>query len=283
MNLGGRLMKHCHAGRILGAKVFLSLMLCILVPQLAAAEDYIIGDGDGLQISVWGEPTLSTTVTVRPDGKITLQAVGDVDASGYTPTKLSESLTVKLSSVVKKPIVAVTVTSITNNRIYVFGGGVPPGVSNLPGRTSLLKFLIRLGNLRGADLEHSYIIRNGKKLDVNFYDLFVRGDLSKDVMLKAEDIIYVPDNETNKIYLTGAVNNPKYIYYREGLKILDAIMEAGGFNKYAKENSVMVLRNGGKEKVEISVKMKDLMAEGDLSQNIPLVAGDLVIVKESIF
>jgi len=283
MNLGGRLMKHYHAGRFLGAKVFLSLVLCIFVPQLASAEDYIIGDGDALQISVWGEPALSTTVTVRPDGKITLQAVGDVDAAGYTPTKLSESLTDKLSSVVKKPIVAVTVTSITNNRIYVFGGGVPPGVSNLSGRTSLLKFLIRLGSLRGADLGHSYIIRNGEKLDVNFYDLFVKGDLSKDVMLKAEDIIYVPDNETNKIYLTGAVNNPKYIYYREGLKILDAIIEAGGFNKFAKENSVMVLRNGGKEKVEISVKMKDLMAEGDLSQNIPLVAGDLVIVKESMF
>ncbi len=283
MNLGGRLMKYCHVGSIFSARVFLSLMLCILVPQLVSAEDYVIGDGDTIQISVWGEKDLSTAATVRPDGKITLQAVGDVDAAGYTPAKLSESLTEKLSSVVKKPIVAVGLTSITNNRIYVFGGGVPPGVSNLPGRTSLLKFLIRLGSLRGADLEHSYIIRNGAKLDVNFYDLFVKGDLSKDVMLKAEDIIYVPDNEKNKIYLTGAVNNPKYIYYHEGLKILDAVMEAGGFNKFAKENSVMVLRNGGKEQVEIRVKMKDLMAEGDLSQNIPLVAGDLVIVKESIF
>ena len=92
MNLGGRLMKHYHAGRILGAKVFLSLVLCIFVPQLASAEDYIIGDGDALQISVWGEPALSTTVTVRPDGKITLQAVGDVDAAGYTPTKLISPL-----------------------------------------------------------------------------------------------------------------------------------------------------------------------------------------------
>jgi polysaccharide export outer membrane protein len=249
----------------------------------AEVEDYVIGDGDGLQVSVWSESELSTTVTVRPDGKITLPGIGDMPASGFTPTVLSEKLTEKLKDFVTKPIVTVTVTSITNNKVYIFGGGVPPGVSNLPSRTTLLKFMIRYGSFRAADLEKAYLLREGKKLELNFYDLLIKGDLSKDIMLKSEDIIYVPDNEPNKIYIMGAVGAPKYIYFREGIRILDAIFEAGGFTKVASENNVVIMRKGEKETAEVRVKVKDLMKDGDLSQNIPLLPGDYVIVKESIF
>jgi polysaccharide biosynthesis/export protein len=259
------------------------LMFVMVPPLKAVAEDYVIGDGDTLQISVWGEKELSTPVTVRPDGKITLPAVGDVTASGFNPTQLSEKLTEKLKKVVQKPIVTITVTGITNNKVYVFGGGVPSGVNNQPGRTSLIRFLCRLGSLKGADLEHAYIFRDGKKLDVNFYDIFIKGELIKDVMLKPEDVIYIPDNENNKIYLMGAVNTPKFIFYREGLKILDAIMEAGGFTKFAKENGVTVFRKESQGTKEIEVKVKDLMKEGDLSQNLYLMPGDMVFVKEGIF
>src|SRR4030042_4252669 len=271
------------------------LAMVILFPLFAGAatDDYVIGDGDTLQIFVWGSPQLSASLRVRPDGKITLRAVGDVVASGFTPEKLSKNLSEKLESVEKKPIVTVTVTGITNNKVYVFGGGVEQtiqgatysGVYFLPGRTTLLKFLCRLGNLKSADLKRTYIVRNGVRLDVNIYDLFVKGDLSKDIFLKAEDIIYMPDNELNKIYIMGAVNSPKYIYHREGIRILDAILDAGGFNKFARENDVLILRksSGGSEKMEeLRLKVKDLMKEGDLSQNVTLMPGDFVIVKESI-
>jgi polysaccharide biosynthesis/export protein len=277
------------------ACVFIFAMI-ILFPIIAGAatDDYVIGDGDTLQISVWGSPELSTGAIVRPDGKITLPAVGDVVASGFTPEDLSKKLAEKLESVVKKAIVTVTVTGITNNKVYVFGGGVEKtiqgatysGVYFLPGRTSLLKFLCRLGNLGNADLKRTYIMRDGKKVDVDIYSLFVKGDMSKDTFLKAEDIIYMPDNELNKMYVMGAVNQPRYLFYREGIRILDAILEAGGFTKFAKENDVLVLRNtskDGKQMQTINVKVKDFMKEGDVSQNINLMPGDLVVVKESIF
>ncbi|NOZ26221.1 MAG: sugar ABC transporter substrate-binding protein, partial [Nitrospirae bacterium] len=144
-------------------------------------------------------------------------------------------------------------------------------------------FLCRLGSFKNADLERAYIVRDGNKLDVNFYDLFVKGDLSKDIMLKAEDIIYIPDNELNKIYVIGAVNEPRYVFYRENIRILDAILEAGGFTKFAKENDVLVLRKNGEQMETIKVKTKDLMREGEISENIALKPGDFVIVKESIF
>ncbi|RNC67198.1 MAG: sugar ABC transporter substrate-binding protein [Desulfuromonadales bacterium] len=243
-------------------------------------QDYIIGDGDGLQISVWGVPELSGGVAVRPDGKITMPAIGDVNASGYRPMELAEKLTERLKTVVKAPIVTVTVGGITNNKIYVIGGGIPPGINVLTGRTTLMKFMCRFGNFKAADLNSAYLMREGKRLEVNFYDLLIKGDLTKDIMLKPDDIIYVPDNELNKIYIMGAVNAPKFTFYREGLKILDAILEAGSFTKFAKENDVLILRKGS---APLTVKVKDLMKDGDLSQNIYLMPGDFVIVKEGIF
>lgn len=243
-------------------------------------DDYVIGDGDGLAISVWGVPELSVGVAVRPDGKITLPAIGDIPASGNTPMQLAGKLTEKMKEVVKAPIVTVTVNSITNNKVYVIGGGVPPGINSLTGRTTLMKFMSRFGNYKTADLTRAYLMRDGKKLDVNFYDLLIKGDLSNDPILKAEDIIYVPDVDANKIYVMGAVTTPKLTYHREGYKVLDAILEAGGMTKFASENSVQILRKGS---APLTVKMKDLMKDGDLSQNIFLMPGDFIIVKEGIF
>ncbi|WP_305046476.1 polysaccharide biosynthesis/export family protein [Geoalkalibacter sp.] len=265
--------------------LFFLVFLCF-APTLWAqggVSDYVIGDGDSLAISVWGAPELSSTVTVRPDGKITLPAAGDIVASGYTPTQLSEKLTKELTAFVKTPIVTVSVTGITNNKVYVFGGGAASGAFDLPGRTTLLKFLAKLGNLQRADLERAYLLRDGKKIDVDFYDLFVGGDIALDVELRPEDMIYIPDNELMKIYVMGAVEKPQYIFYREGIRILDAILESGGFTKFARENRVMVLRKDGNNMQEIRVNAKDLMSQGDLKQNIELRRGDLVIVSEGIF
>lgn len=267
-------------------KFVLVIMLLALwaAPGARANDDYVIGDGDSLQLSVWGVTELSVAAVVRPDGKITIPGVGDITAAGYTPEELSKKITEKLTEVVKKPIVTVMVTGITNNKIYIIGGWTASGVHNLPGRTTLLKFLSKFGSFKGADLEKAYMLRNGKKLDVNLYSLFVKGELTRDVMLKPEDIIYIPDNESSKIYIMGAVNTPKYAFYRENLRILDVILDSGGFTKFAKGNGVAVLRKGPDGKlVERVIRVNDLMKDGMLSENILLQPGDFVIVKEGIF
>lgn len=246
----------------------------------AVAEDYVIGDGDTLQVSVWGVPDLSVMVKVRPDGKITLPAAGDVEASGMTPAQLSKRLGVVLGKFVKEPIVTLTVSEITNNKVYVFGGGVTSSVMNLTGRTTLFKLLCQLQNIDNTDLKNAYLMRDNQRFFTDFYSLFVGGDLSKDFNLKAEDIIFIPTNELNKIYIVGAVVEPKYIFYREGIKVLDAILESGGFNEFADENDVTIVRNGS---TKIRVKLKNLMKGKDITQNYQLIPGDYVIVSESIF
>ncbi|MEJ2254108.1 MAG: polysaccharide biosynthesis/export family protein [Nitrospirota bacterium] len=260
------------------------IALCVLLlPALALAGDYVIGDGDGLQISVWGEPSLSGAALVRPDGKITLPAVGDVVATGRTPAELSQELTEKLKEFVKVPIVTVTVSGINNSKVYVFGGGPGSGVHSLPGRTTLLKFLAGLGDLRGADLKRAYLMRDGEKIHTDFYALFVKGDLSNDIQIHPDDIIYIPDNASSKVYVIGAVKNPQYVNYREDLRVLDAILESGGFTEFASENKVLIMRKDEDQIKEIKVKVKDLMKEGDLANNVTLKPGDYVVVKEGLF
>ena len=256
------------------------LILIFLFTVPVFAEDYVIGDGDALQVSVWGVPDLSVLVRVRPDGKITLPAAGDVVASGLTPAQLSEKLGDVLGKFVKEPIVTLTVEEITNNKVYIFGGGVPSTVLNLSGRKTLFKLLCQLENIDNTDLKNAYLLRDGERFLSNFHPLFVEGDLSRDIELHAEDIIYIPTNELNKLYVVGAVMEPRYIFYREGIKVLDAILEAGGFSEFADENDVTVIRKSGKK---IRAKLKNLMKGKDVEQNLQLMPGDYVIVAEGLF
>lgn len=265
---------------MLGKKMVLAVVLLGLLSSAAWGKDYLVGDGDVLLISVWGVPELTVEVTVRPDGKITLPAAGDVVASGLAPAALSARLTEVLSQFVKQPVVTVSVSQITNNRVYVSGGGSGPAVVPLAGRTTLLKLLCRLENLANADLRRAYILRDGQRVEADFYRLFIKGDISQDVTLQPEDVLFLPTQELNKVYVTGAVLEPKYIFFREGMTVLDAILEAGGFGEYAKQNDVLVLRKGSEE---IELRIKDLMFGKDLKQNIALQPGDQVVVKEGMF
>lgn len=260
--------------------LFTILFLTLTSAAFAADADYVIGDGDVLQVSVWGAPELSAQVTVRPDGKITLPAAGEVVATGLTPSELGKKLEQAMARLVKGPVVTLTVAQVTNNKIYVSGGGVPSEVVNLPARTTLFKFLCRFGNLENADLGRASLMREGKKLDLNLESLVREGDFTQDIELRAEDILFIPSNEKNRIYVLGAVNTPRFVFYRPGIKVMDAILDANGFTDYAKENNVAIHRANGER---VRVRARDLVRGRDLSQNILLEPGDYVIVGESIF
>jgi polysaccharide export outer membrane protein len=264
-------------------------------PPIASAE-YVIGEGDTMMVSVWGEKDLSQTVKVRPDGKITLPAVGEMMASGMTPKDLQKELIGKMRGIVKNPVVTVIMTEMTNNKVYIFGGGVQSGVYSLNQRTTLLQLLCQMGQQTGkrqtqdsplglldADLHNAYVIRDGQKIRQDFYDLVVNAKLSQDIVIEPNDTIFIPAFRDRNVYIMGAVARPKAIAYREGLTVVEAILEAGGFTKYAKENATVIYRKNGEQEITIPVRVKDLMNDGDLRQNTALRPGDYVIVNESLF
>lgn len=261
-------------------KLFWGLVSLFFIVGTATAGDYIIGAGDKLDVAVWGVESLSVSVVVRPDGKITIPAAGDLAAEGRTSVELSKELTGILSKYVKAPVVTVTVSTMTNNRVYISGGGIPARVLNLPRRTTLFKVLTTLGGVENTDLRQAYLLRDNQQIKKDFYSLFREGDFSQDVALEPEDILFIPSNENNKIYVTGAVKNPKFLIYREGMKILDAVLDAGGLTEYAKGNRVQVSRRDGSSK---TIRLKDLMEGEDPGQNIELKAGDHIIIYEGIF
>lgn len=253
------------------------LVLLFALPVVAA--DYVIGQGDVLEISVWGVEEMSRTVTVRPDGKVTLPAVGDIVADGTTPDQLSDNLAEKMKTFIKQPIVTVSVQQIHNNRVYVTGGALAR-VVNMTSKTTLLRLLSELGDFSNVDLRRAYLSRNGKKIKQGFFELYFEGDQSQDVELQADDILFIPSNINNLVYVLGAVTAPQPIRYVEGMKVLDAVLAAGGFTEFAKENSVTVVR---KDKKKINVDLKKVKQGKDIEQNIAVLPGDYVLVDESLF
>jgi polysaccharide export outer membrane protein len=266
-------------------RILMALLLTLLLslPLSGYAADYVIGEGDSLDIAVWGVKELSFSVKVRPDGKITVPGLGEVVASGNTPSALQASLAEKLKELVKNPIVTVTVNEITNSKVYIFGGGVKSTVYELSRRTTLLQLLCILSELKGADLHKAYLLRNNQKIKSDLHKLFIGGEVEEDLLLQSGDALFLPLLLDKSVYVLGAVNAPKAIEFREGMKVMEAILESGGFTKFADQNDVVVRRKDGKEALSLEVKAKRLFKEGDLSQNIELKAGDYVMVKESFF
>ena len=150
-------------------------------------------------------------------------------------------------------------------------------------RTTLLHVLASVGSLAGADLEKSYVYRDGKKVMSDFSGLFKRGDFQKDIQLKPGDTVFLPVKYDRNVFVIGAVNQPQAIPFVEGLTVLDALLQAGDFSKYADEDEISIVRTeDGKQQV-IKVKTKALLEKGDFKQNVQLHAGDYIVAKESFF
>jgi polysaccharide biosynthesis/export protein len=159
--------------------------------------NYVIGPSDMLNIDIWKQPDISRTVPVRPDGKISLPLVNDVQASGLTPLQLQASLTDKLKGFVNNPEVTVIVTQVNSQRIYVLGQIARPGaVDMLPNMTVLQAIASAGGPAQFAKDKSIYILRNenGKqtKFPFNYPDVLKGKHPEQNILLRPGDTIVVP-------------------------------------------------------------------------------------------
>ena len=165
----------------------------------AATSDphYVIGAQDVLDVSVWKEPDLSRQVPVRPDGKISLPLLNDVQAAGLTPTELAAQITTGLDKFMTSPQVTVIVSQINSQRIYILGEVSHVGAYVLlPGMT-VLQALSNAGGFSAfANLKNIYVLRqeNGKqqKLFFNYKEVLGGKKTEQNIELKAGDTIVVP-------------------------------------------------------------------------------------------
>jgi polysaccharide export outer membrane protein len=159
-------------------------------------EEFVLGVEDKLTISVWKEPDLTKTVSVRPDGKITFPLVGDVQAAGRAPRQLTEDLTKLLGRFIKEPVVTVVVEEINNFKVFVLGEVSLQGALNLRRRTRLLEAIALAGGVsKFADKSNVLLLRfeDGKETRTRIdYRKVVSGEKSElNVFLKPGDTIIV--------------------------------------------------------------------------------------------
>jgi polysaccharide export outer membrane protein len=183
---------------------------------------------------------------------------------------------------VKDPVVTVSMAEIANSKVYIIGGGVTPGIFDLRQKTSLLQLLASM-DLTRADLDDAHVMRDGKKIERNFDSLLHQGDVSQDLALRHNDIVFFPALPEPYVYVLGAVSAPRALAYKDGMTILDAILETGGFNKFASENDTVVVRRENGAEQRIKVRARDLIDGKDLTQNVLLKRGDYIIANTSFF
>ena len=166
--------------------------------------NYLIGPGDSIDVFVWRNPEVSGSFPVRPDGKMTMNLVEDLPASGKTPTKLARDIEKALSKYIQDPIVTVIVA-----------GGVGPF--------------------------------------------------------------------SQQIRIVGQATTPQAINYRENMTLIDVMIAVGGITDFAAGNKATILRTVEGKQQQLGVKLEDLTKGGDISANVEMRPGDVLIIPESLF
>ena len=168
------------------------------------SEYYRIGPGDVLEVFVWRNPEISSTVPVRPDGKVSTPLVEDMVAVGKTPTELARDMEDILSKYIKTPSVNVIVKQF-------------------------------------------------------------QGTFSEQVRV------------------VGQAVSPRAVQYREGMTLLDLMIAVGGLSQFAAGNRAKLVRTIEGSPVEYEVRLSDLLNKGDISQNLEIQPGDILIIPEAYF
>ena len=166
-------------------------------PAAKVGKDYIIGADDVLDVNVWKEQELTRTLQVRPDGKISMPLLGDVQAAGMTPGQLAQNVSERLKKFLTAPQVTVILTQINSQRVYVIGEVTRPGAYPvLPGMTVLQAISSAGGLTQFANSKKIFVMRNENHIQTKYpfsYKEVLDGRKAEEnLAVKAGDTIVVP-------------------------------------------------------------------------------------------
>ena len=232
---------------------------------------YTLGPNDVVNFSLYGRPELARPdALIGPDGRVSyLQAQG-VMAAGLTIDELRDAVAAELSNYSRKPRVIVTPVEFRSKRFYILGKVVNKGsytlerpltvIEAVAGAGGLETGLFELNTVEMADLPRSFLIRNRKRVAVDFDKLFRQGDLSQNILIEPDDYLYFPSAIANEIYVLGAVkaSGPQGISMDKS--VLGAVTLAGGFVEGAYKQRVLVVRGGLDQPQRFIVNVADIIA-----------------------
>ncbi len=249
-------------------------------------REYKIGSWDVLEVSVYGEDDYThVPVQVTEYGRIKLPLLDEIEVLGLTQSELEERLE-KLfveKAIFQNPSVTVFVVGRRSQRISLLGSVAKPGRYELLGRQELLHIIADAGGFTTYNGDVTIIREQLDPLKIAIKDL-ISGDGKFNIPLQPNDIVIVNPEETVIIYVDGAVRQPGVLQVPKSKipTLYRAIIQAGGFTDRASKGNVKIKRmdESGKE-IIIDVNVKDI--ERGKKKDIPLQAGDIIIVGEKFF
>ena len=258
--------------------------------QVLDSSDYIIGPKDLLEIKVFGQDELDTTVRVSEDGKITMSLLGEVDVQGLTKSGVERKLAQLLGEkYLQNPQVTVFIKEYQSNRVSVLGAVNNPGYYEILGRQTILQVISQAGGMTEDAGEEIIVIRrqgdgSNTAVKIPVEDLAVKGDVELNIFLEPGDIVNIPIDKTVHVYVFGQVRNPGALDVKRSKipTLLQAIAQAGGFSERASKGGVIIKRKSDDDKeIQIKVNVKSIIK--GKKKDIQLLENDVVFVPESIF
>jgi protein involved in polysaccharide export with SLBB domain len=221
------------------------------IPQsfgTSAMAPYVLQSGDDIEIRAYNIPELDQVVRIRPDGKISLLLLNDVEAAGYTADRLGETLSSAFSKHYRNPRISIIVRGFNSLSVYVGGEVFKPGLIPLRGNTTALQAVVEAGGLKETSQGSTVtLLRAGTAGEPTAMTLNVDRIISKreqDTPLRAGDILYVPKANIS-VYVGGEVAHPGLLPLNGELTVMAAVFQAGGLKDTAKGDTVMLVRNNG--------------------------------------
>lgn len=252
------------------------------------SQAYRLGVGDNLTIELADKPESRQVTQVMPDGMVYFDLAEGVPAEGRTVEELTAAITKKMEAFERRPLVQVTLNDITSRNYFILGQVKKPGVFPLVRPLTVLDAISEAGGLASTlnedieslpDLSRSYVVRNHKMIPVDFASLVRGGDMSQNIYLEPNDYIYIPSTQDAKVYVLGAVANPKSFTHKRGSTLVSTMARAGGPTTKAYREKVVVLRGSLTEPTYAIVNFKNI-TQGQAT-DFPLEAGDIVWVPDS--
>ncbi|MEZ4599279.1 MAG: SLBB domain-containing protein [Syntrophotaleaceae bacterium] len=261
--------------------ITLFVLLIALRGQLGAAEesDYRVGEGDVLQIMVYGNPDLTTTARVSGKGTILFPLIGEVGIDGLTISQVAQKVAGRLEKgYILNPQVSVFVQQFGSQKATIMGEVTTPGLYELSGVTTLMELISKAGGVTD-DAGDTVTIRRknpatpnkDEVMTISLTNLMEKNDGGPKPTIRGGDSVFVA--KAGVIYVTGQVKNPAAYKLEPGTSVIKAVTMAGGFTELASQRRIQIIRKiQGQEKLMEKVPLHTLV-EPD----------DVIVVPESFF
>ncbi|HVS50752.1 MAG TPA: SLBB domain-containing protein [Opitutaceae bacterium] len=263
---------------------------------------FVLGPGDQLQIEVLGDVTTRQKATVGPDGKIYFYILPGVDVWGLTVSQAQDRIAQSLQRFVREQQpVSITLVGVASQRVWILGRLSRPGIYPMAGPMRLLEAIAIAGgpasstvttslsggvivgtNVRGSsdeagDLSRAFVVRQGRMLRVDFRRLLREGDMSQNIYLQPDDLIYVPSASSDQVHVLGAVNHPSSVEYIGQMTLSEALAKAGGLASKEVYLSHVTIVRGSLSQPRIAVVDFEAIQRGE-AKDITLEPQDIVYV-----